>query len=77
MYRTIILPVVLYGCETWSLILREERRLRVFENRVLRSVFSPKRDKVTGEWRKLYNEGLSDLYSLPNIVQVVKWRRMR
>ena len=51
-YRTIILPVVLYGCETWSLILREERRLRVFENRVLRRVFGPKRDEVTGEWRK-------------------------
>jgi len=61
-YRTIILPVVLYGCETWSLTLREERRLRVFENRVLR-VFGPKRDEVTGEWRKLHNEELSDLYS--------------
>jgi len=59
----IILPVVLYGCETWSLTLREERRLRVFENRVLRRVFGPKRDEVTGEWRKL-----NDLYSLPNIV---------
>ena len=76
-YRTIILPVVLYGCETWSLILRQERRLRVFENRVLRRVFGPKRDKVTAEWRKLHNEKLSDLYSLPNIVQVVKSRRMR
>jgi len=54
-YRTIILPVVLYGCETWSLTLREERRLRVFENRVLRRAFRPKRDEVTGEWRKLYN----------------------
>ena len=54
-YRTIILPVVLYGCETWSLILRDERRLRVFENRVLRRVFGPKRDEVTGEWRKLHN----------------------
>ena len=60
-YRTIILPVVLYGCETWSLTLREERRLRVFENRVLRRVFGPKRDEVTGEWRKLHNEELSDL----------------
>ena len=75
-FRTIILHVVLYGCETWSLTLREERRLRVFENRVLRRVFGPKRDEVTGEWRKLHNEELSDLYSLPNIVRVVKSRRM-
>jgi len=75
-YRTIILPVVLYGCETWSLTLREERRLRVFENRVLRRVFGPKRDEVTREWRKLHNEGLSYLYSLPNILRVVKSRRM-
>jgi hypothetical protein len=71
-YRTIILPVVLYGCETWSLKLREERRLRV-----LRRVFGPKRDEVTGEWRKLHNEELNYLYSLPNIVRVVKSRRMR
>src|SRR5215468_10600335 len=76
-YRTIILPVVLYGCETWSLTLREERRLRVFENRVLRSVFGPKRDEVTGEWRKLHNEEVNVPYSLPNIVWVVKSRRMR
>jgi hypothetical protein len=54
-HRTIVLPVVLYGCETWSLTLREERRLRVFENRVLRGIFQPKRDDVTGEWRKLHN----------------------
>ena len=76
-FRTIILPVVLYRCETWSLTLREESRLRVFESRVLRRVFGPKRDEVTGEWRKLHNEGLSNLYSLPNIVRVVKSRRMR
>ena len=68
--------MVFYGCETWSLTLREECRLRVFENRVLRKVFGPKRDEVTGEWRKLHNE-LNDLYSLPNILRVVKLRRMR
>jgi hypothetical protein len=61
--KTIILPVVLYGCETWSLSLREEHRLRVFENRVLRRIFAPKRDEVTGKWRKLHNEELRDLYS--------------
>ena len=72
-----ILPVVLYGCETWSLILREECRPRVFENRVLRRVFGPKRDEVTVEWRKLRTEELSDFYSLPNIVWMVKSRRMR
>jgi len=71
------LPVVLYGCETWFLTLREERRLRVFENRVLRKVFGPKRDEVTWEWRKLHNEELSDLHSLLNIMRVVKSRRMR
>jgi hypothetical protein len=76
-YRIIILLVVLYGCETWSQTLREERRLRVCENRVLRRVFGPKRDDVTGEWRKLHNEELNDLYSLPNNVRVVKSRRMR
>jgi len=75
-YRTVILPFVLYGCETWSLTLREERRLRVFENRVLRRVFGSKRDKVTGEWRKLHNEELNDLYCLPNIVRVIKSRRI-
>jgi hypothetical protein len=63
-YKTIILPVVLHGCETWSLTSREEHRLSVFENRVLRKVFGPKRDEVTGEWRKLHNEELRDLYSL-------------
>jgi len=61
MYRTTILPIVLYGCETWSLTLREECRLRASENRVLRRVFGPKRDEVTGEWRKLHNEELTDL----------------
>jgi len=73
-YRTIILPVVFYGCETWSLILREERKLMVFENRVLGRLFGPNRNEVTGEWRKLHNEELNDLYSLPNIVRVVKSR---
>ena len=72
-YRIIILSVVLYG----SLTLREERRLRVFEKRVLRRVFGPKRDEVTGEWRKLHNEELRDLYSSPIIVRVVKSRRMK
>jgi len=76
-YRIIILPVVLYGCETWSLTLREERRLKVFENMVLRKIFGPKRDEVTGEWRGLHNEELNDLYSSPNIVRVIKSRRMR
>jgi hypothetical protein len=72
-YKTIILPVVLYGCETLSLTLREEYRLRVFENRVLRRIFGPKRDEVTGEWRKLHN----DLYSSPSINRIIKSRRMR
>ena len=76
-YRTVILRVVLYGCETWSLTLREERRLRVFENRVLREVFGAKRDEVTGKWRKLHNEELNDLYCSPNIVRGIKSRRMR
>ena len=72
MYRTIILPVVLYGCETWSLALREECRLRVLENRVLRTVFGLKRDEVTGEWRRLHNEELNDLYCSPNIIRVIR-----
>jgi hypothetical protein len=76
-YKTIILPVVLYGCETWSLTLREEHRLRIFENRVLRRIFGPKRDEVTGGWRKLHNEELHDLFSSPSIVRVIKARRMR
>ena len=74
LYRTKILPVVLYGSETWSLTLREERRLRVFEKRVLRGIFGPKRFEVTGEWRKLHNEELSDLYFSPNIFRVIKLR---
>jgi hypothetical protein len=67
-HRTIILPVVFYGCETWSVTLRVEHRLRVFENRVLRKIFGPKRDEVTGEWRRLHNEQFYDLYSSPNTI---------
>ena len=76
-YRIIILPVVLYGRETWSLTLREERRLRVFENSVLRRIFGPKRDEVTGRWRKLHNAELNDLFSSSNIIRVITLRRMR
>jgi hypothetical protein len=76
-YKTIILPVVLYGCETRSLTLREEHRLGVFENRMLKRIFGPKRDEVTGKWRKLHNEGFHDLYSSPIIVRIIKARRMR
>jgi hypothetical protein len=76
-YKTIILPVVLYGCETWSLTLREDHKLRVFKNGVLRRIFGPKRDEVTGGWRKLHNEELHNLYSSPNIIRMIRSRRMR
>jgi hypothetical protein len=75
--KTIIPPVVLYGCGTWSLTLREEYRLRVFENRVLRRIFGPKRDEVTGEWRKLHSEELHNLYSFPDIIRQITSRRLR
>jgi hypothetical protein len=71
------LPVDLYGCETWSLTLKDERRMRVFENRVLRRIFGPKRDEVTGDWRKLHTKELNGLYSLPSIVLVIKSGRLR
>ena len=71
------MSVGLYGCETWSLTLREGRKLRVFENMVLRRIFGPRRDEVTEEWRRLHNEELNDLYPSHNIVRVIKSRRMR
>jgi hypothetical protein len=76
-YKTIILPVVLYGCETWSQTLSEEHRLRVFENRVLRKIFGPKRDEVTEGWRKRHNEELHNLYSSPSVIRIMNSRRMR
>jgi hypothetical protein len=76
-YRTIILPVVLYGCKTWSLILREEHRLRVFGNWVLRRIFRPKKDEVIGDWRKGHNEELHNLFSSPSIIRMIKLRKMR
>jgi hypothetical protein len=76
-YKTIILSVVLYGCETWSLTLREEYRLKVFENRVLRRIFGLKRDEEIGGWRKLHNEELHNLYSLPNIIRMINPKRIR
>jgi hypothetical protein len=75
--KKIILSVVLYGCETWSLILRKEHRLRVFANRVLRRILGPKRDEVTGEWRKLQNGELHNLYSSPDVIGQIKSRRLR
>ena len=75
--RSIIRSVILYGCEAWSLTLREKRILRVFENMLLRRIFGYRRDEVTGEWWRLHNEELSGLYSSPNIVRVIKSRRMR
>jgi hypothetical protein len=76
-FKTIILPVVLYGCETWSLTLKEEHRLRVFENRTLRRIFGPKTDAVMGDWRKLHEEELHNLHSSPNIIRMMNSRRMR
>ena len=76
-HRTIILPIILYGCETWLLTLKEERKLRVFENMVLRRIFGPRRNKLTGEWRRLHNEDLNDLYCSPSIVRAIKSRRIR
>jgi hypothetical protein len=76
-YKTIILPVVLYVCETWSLTAREGHKLRVFENKVLRRIFGPKRDGVTGGWRKLHNEEIHNLYSSPSIIRIIRSRRMR
>jgi hypothetical protein len=76
-YKTIILPVFLYECEIWSLTLREEHGLKVFENKAMRRIFGPKRDEVTGEWRKLHNVELHDLYSSPNAIRIIKSRRMR
>jgi hypothetical protein len=73
-YKTVILPVVLYGCKTWSLTLKEEHRLRVFENRVLRRIFGPKRDEETRDWRKLHNKKLHNLYSSPSIIRIIKSR---
>jgi hypothetical protein len=76
-YKTIILPVDLYECKTWSLTLREDYKLRVSGNRVLRRIFGPRKHEVTGGWRKLHSEELHDLYSSPSIIRIIKPRRMR
>jgi len=76
-YGTVILPVILYGCESWSTTLADEHKLRVFENKILRKIYGPKRDETTGEWRRLHNEGLHGLYDSPDVVKVMKSRRLR
>jgi hypothetical protein len=76
-YKTIFLPAVLYGCETWFITLREDRRLKVYENMVLRKIYGPKRDEVTENWRKLHNEELHNMYSSPDIIRQMKSRRMK
>ena len=76
-YRTVILPVILYGCESWSTTLADEHKLHVFENKVLRKIYGPKRDEMTGEWRRLHNEELHGLYDSPDVVKIMKSRRLR
>jgi hypothetical protein len=77
LYKIIFLLVVLHGCETWSLILREEHKLRAFEDRLLRRIFGSKGDEVTGDWKELHNEELHNLYSSPSVIRMIKSRRMR
>jgi hypothetical protein len=76
-YRAVILPVIFHACGTWSLIRREEHRLRVFDNRALEQIFGPKMDEVIGEWKRLHNEKLYDRHSSPNFIRVMKSRKMR
>jgi len=76
-FRTVILPVILYGCESWSTTLADEHKLRVFENKILRKIYGPKRDEMTGEWRRLHNDELYGLYDSPNVVKIMKSRRLR
>ena len=76
-YRTVILPVILYGCESWSTTVADEQKLRVFENKILRKIYGPKRDEMTGEWRRLHNEELHGLYDSPDVVKIMKSRRLR